>query len=91
MLKINAVAVGEKGVLKGGVRTAVAEKDTNELREILNGSEFEYNQDTNTFVKSRVDNNGNNVYTRLTLVVSTQMSVAKSTRVSKDTEKIIIE
>ena len=38
MLKINGIALGSKGSVKGNVRVAIADKDTAELREALIGT-----------------------------------------------------
>ena len=91
MLKINGIALGSKGSVKGNVRVAIADKDTAELREALIGTGFEFNADNGTFVKERIDTAGNIVYTRLTLVVSTLQATSKAKATAKETETIVVE
>ena len=69
MKKICGVALTEKGVLKPSVRTAIKNKDVAELQGVL--VDFEYVAEKGAFVMTRVDNDGNEIYTVLNMTVST--------------------
>ena len=71
MKKILGVALTEKGVLKPSVRTAIKNKDVAELQGIIDTMGFEYCADKNAFVLTRSDANGNEIYTVLSMTVST--------------------
>lgn len=92
MKKINGIALTEKGVLKNAVRTAIKEKDTAVLVDALTDLGFEYVEDKNAFALTRVDENGSNVYTVLTMTISTKHPSDLAERKSKpkaSTEKDI--
>lgn len=92
MKKINGIALTEKGVLKNAVRTAIKDKDTAVLEGVLAELGFEYVADKNAFVLTRVDEKGSNVYTVLTMTVSTKHPNELAERKSKpkaSTEKDI--
>lgn len=71
MKKIFGVALTDKGVLKPAVRTAIKGKDVEELSNILADYGYEYCADKGAFVLTRADNNDNEIYTVLTMTVST--------------------
>lgn len=83
MKKINGIALTEKGVLKNAVRTAIKEKDTAVLVDALADLGFEYVEDKNAFALTRVDENGSNVYTVLTMTISTKHPSDLAERKSK--------
>lgn len=72
MKHINGIALTEKGVLKTAVRNAIKSKDNAELEPVLNELGFEYVEDKNAYVMAREDQNGNLVYTVLTMTISTK-------------------
>lgn len=72
MKHINGIALTEKGVLKTAVRNAIKSKDNAELEPVLTEIGFDYVEDKNAYVLVREDNNGNAVYTVLTMTISTK-------------------
>jgi hypothetical protein len=72
MKHINGIALTEKGVLKTAVRNAIKSKDNAELEPVLTEIGFDYVEDKNAYVLAREDNNGNAVYTVLTMTISTK-------------------
>ena len=72
MKKINGIALTEKGVLKTAVRNAIKSKDNAELEMVLAELGYTYVEDKNAYVVTREDNNGNAVYTVLTMTISTK-------------------
>lgn len=72
MKHINGIALTEKGVLKTAVRNAIKSKDNAELEPVLTELGYTYVEDKNAYVLEREDNNGNLVYTVLTMTISTK-------------------
>lgn len=73
MAKISEMNVlTEKGVLKNNVRASVKEHDSKKVADTLNTLGFEYVADKNAYVKTRVDMNGVEIYTVLTMTVTTK-------------------
>lgn len=95
MKKINGNALTEKGVLKAQVRNAIKEKDTAELESVLAELCYYYVADKNAYVQTRVDENGVNVYTVLTMTVSTKhpsnLAERKAKPKAKATEEVEVE
>lgn len=73
MAKISEMNVlTEKGVLKNGVRTSIKGHDSVKVADTLETLGFEYVADKNAYVKTRVDMNGVEIYTVLTMTVTTK-------------------
>lgn len=73
MAKISEMNVlTEKGVLKNNVRASVKAHDSEKVADTLNTLGFEYVADKNAYVKTRVDMNGVEIYTVLTMTVTTK-------------------
>ena len=83
MKKINGIAITEKGVLKNAVRTSIKAKDTAILVDALADLGFEFVEDKNAYVLTRVDNNETPVYTILTMTISTKHPSDLAERKSK--------
>lgn len=92
--KINGVVLSDKNVLKGAVRTAIAEDVVRELNSILSVNDFEKG-DKNNWSLEYVDNNGNTVYAILDLTISTthpnDRATKKPTKKAKVVETFTIE
>lgn len=95
MKTINGVALTDKGVIKNAVRNTIKAKDNAELFSPMSNLGYEYVEDKNAYVLTRVDNNGNEVYTVLTMTITTKhpsdLAERKSKPKAKTTEEIEIE
>ena len=87
MKQIKGIALTEKGVLKNAVRSAIKERDNAELESVLNDLGYEYVENKNAYVQTRVDQNGNEVYTVLTMTISTKHPSDLAERKSKPKAK----
>lgn len=92
--KIYGVALSDKNVLKGAVRSAITENVVSELFGVLSRMGYEKG-DKNNWSLEYVDNNGNKVYAILDLTVSTthpnDRATKKTTKKSKVAETFTIE
>lgn len=95
MKRINGNALTEKSVLKAQVRNVIKEKDTAELEPVLADLGYDYVADKNAYVQTRVDENGVEVYTVLTMTVSTKhpsnLAERKAKPKAKATEEVEVE
>ena len=95
MKRINGIALTEKGVLKAQVRNAIKDKEVGYLTPNLEDMGYEYVESKNCYVQTRVDQNGTEVYTVLTMTVSTKHPLNLAERKAKPkasaTEDIEVE
>lgn len=95
MKQIKGIALTEKGVLKAQVRNAIKDIDNAELENVLTDLGYDYVADKNAYVQTRVDSNGTEVYTVLTMTVTTKhptdLAERKAKPKAKATESVEIE
>lgn len=87
MKQIKGNALTEKGVLKAQVRDTIKTIDSKELSSNLEDLGYEYIPNKNAYVLTRVDTNGNNVYTILSMTVSTKHPTELAEKKSKPKAK----
>lgn len=87
MRKINGVALTDKKVLKQSVRELIQKKDLNAVANSLLQLGFEEVEGKNCLVLMREDNNGDTVYTTLTMTVGTTHPLDKAQKKSKPKAK----
>lgn len=95
MKQIKGIALTEKNVLKAQVRNSIKEIDNAHLNPVLADLGYEYVADKNAYVQTRVDQNGTEVYTVLTMTVSTkhpsELAERKPRAKAKATEEVEVE
>ena len=95
MKQIKGIALTEKGVLKAQVRNAIKDKEITHLTPALAEMGYEYVESKNCYVQTRVDSNGTEVYSVLTLTISTKHPTNLAERKAKPkasaTEDIEVE